>query len=176
MIEWRPINGFNGLYEVSTAGEVRSIVTDHSRRTCILKPHEKNGYLAITLYSKNCSKHFYIHRLVAQTFLPRVEGKNEVNHIDCNKFNNSIENLEWCNRKENLEHSYVHGLKRQGELHGCHKLTEKEVQDIRHEYVRNSKTHGIRSLAQKYKVSLSTIQTVVSGVHWKNLLQGGTKK
>lgn len=169
MINWKPISGFEGLYEVSTTGEVRSMITTSSRRKGTIKPHVKNGYLAITLYSKGKLKHFYIHRLVANAFIPTQEGKKEVNHIDCNKFNNCVENLEWCNRKQNLKHSYDNGLKRQGENHGGHKLTEAEVLQIRKEYVKGDKEHSLHALGKKYGVNWCTIQAIIKRRLWKHL-------
>ncbi len=116
---WKPIKGYEGLYEVSNYGNVRSCVQTVHRRIGILKPHKKNGYLAITLYKNKNYKHFYIHRVVAEHFIPNSKHLKEVNHIDCDKENNYVENLEWCNRKYNLKHSYDNGLKRQGEDHGA---------------------------------------------------------
>lgn len=95
------IPGYEGFYEVDINGNVFSMRTDK-----FLKPYEKNGYLAVNLYKNGKVKHFYIHRLVARAFIPNREGKREVNHLDCNKKNNSIENLEWCDRSQNVKHTY----------------------------------------------------------------------
>lgn len=101
-MEWKPIKGYEGLYEVSDTGLVRSNST-------VLKPHIKNGYLAINLYNKKC-KHYYIHRLVAETFIDNKNNYKYVNHIDCDKHNNNVNNLEWCTQKENITHSILNGL------------------------------------------------------------------
>ena len=101
---WKPIKGYDGLYEVSDTGLVRN--TSHK---AILKPHIKNGYLAINLYDKKC-KHYYIHRLVAEHFIDNPLNLKYVNHIDCNKHNNKVKNLEWCTQKQNIEHSILNGL------------------------------------------------------------------
>lgn len=107
---WKPIEDYEGLYEVSNLGRVRSCVTNSSRRECVLKPHKKNGYLAINLCKNNICKHFYIHRLVAKAFIPNNNNLKYVNHIDCNKENNTWFNLEWCTQKQNIAHSIEHGL------------------------------------------------------------------
>lgn len=157
------IKGYEGIYEIDNLGNVYSV------KHGILKPYLKNGYFAVNLYSKTC-KHYYIHRLVAESFIPNPEKLREVNHLDCNKLNNHVSNLEWCNRMRNLKHSYENGLKRCGEKHGMHKLTENEVLQIRNEYVKNSKDKSLHKLADKYGVDWCTIQAIVTGKLWKHLL------
>ena len=169
---WKPIKGYEGLYEVSNTGLVRSIITTTGRRKGLIKPHCKNGYLAVNLHKNSKLKHFYVHRLVASAFINNPNHLTEVNHIDCNKCNNNVENLEWCNRNYNLQHSYNHGLKRFGEKHGGHKLTEKEVLQIINEYVKNDKEHSLYALAKKYGVNWCTIQAIVTGRLWKHIKRG----
>lgn len=159
----KAIKGYEGLYSVDSKGNVYSLVTNQSRRKRILKPCYKNGYLAINLYKDKRCKHFYIHRLVAESFLENENGYKEVNHIDCDKTNNSIENLEWCDRKRNLKHSYENGLKRQGELHGMSKLKNNEVEEIRRQF--GIKTQ--KELAIEFNISQSTISAIKTGRLWK---------
>lgn len=158
------IEGYEGLYEVDVYGNVYSILRTTSRRKLILKPHIKNGYLAVNLYKDGKCKHHYIHRLVARAFLPNPHNLPEVNHKNCNKHDNRVVNLERCNRKQNLQHSYDNGLNRTGSKHGCHKLTEKEVIQI--------KTSSIsqKELALKYRVSQSTISAIKTGRLWKEVI------
>lgn len=165
MIEnWKSIEGYEGMYEVSDKGNVRSTTTSRGRRKENLKPQVKNGYLAVNLYNESGVKHFYIHRLVAKAFIPAETGKNEVNHIDCNKYNNTKENLEWCDRKTNLQHSYANNLKRCGENHGMCKLTLEQVKSIR------SSNFTGRELAKIYRVSQSTISAIRTYRNWKEVL------
>src|SRR5699024_4525958 len=159
----KTIKGYEGLYAIDSNGNVYSLVTNKSRGKGILKPHHKNGYLAVHLYKDGNCKHFYIHRLVAEAFLENERGYKEVNHIDCNKTNNSLENLEWCNRTRNLKHSYENGLKRQGELHGMSKLKNNEVEEIRMKL--GSKPQ--MELANEFNVSQSTISAIKTGRLWK---------
>lgn len=104
MEEWRAIAGYEGLYEVSNLGRVRSLKYWGGNRVAILKQAtSKRGYKKIALTSEK--KTFLIHRLVAQAFIPNPENKPEVNHIDGNKQNNCVNNLEWVTGSENNIHA-----------------------------------------------------------------------
>ena len=97
---WKDIKGFEGMYQVSNYGNVRSL--NYRRKKIIknLKPsYTGTGYGVVALGNKR----FYVHRLVASEFLENPENKREVNHIDCNKENNRVDNLEWCTQTENKE-------------------------------------------------------------------------
>lgn len=97
------IPGYEGLYEIDRKGNVYSIITTRSRRKGLIKQQKnKTGYLRVNLYKNGCSKKYFIHRLVAQVFIPNPENKPNVNHKDCNIENNSVENLEWCTQSENI--------------------------------------------------------------------------
>lgn len=96
---WCPIKGYESMYEVSDQGRVRSLKFVNER---ILKPgRDKDGYLQVGLYKNGEGKKCKIHRLVAQAFIPNPQNLTEVNHRDENKTNNSVQNLEWCDRKYN---------------------------------------------------------------------------
>lgn len=156
--------GFEGLYGVDEFGNVFSLITTRSRRKCKLKPHNKNGYLAVNLYKNGKLYHRYIHRLVAETFIPNPNKYKEVNHIDCDKTNNFIWNLEWCNRSSNLKHSYDNGLKRSGEKHGMHKLTEQDIINIR----KSNKSQ--KELSHQYNVAQCTISAILRFKLWKEVM------
>ena len=94
MEEWRDIKGYEGLYQISNKGGVKSL---HNKKEKILKPFKSNNnYLSINLYKNNKLKTYLIHRLVAEAFLPNPDNLPVVNHKDENKLNNNVENLEWC--------------------------------------------------------------------------------
>ena len=99
-IEWRPVKDFEGLYEVSNKGGVRSLI-----RYVILNPCELDGFLQVKLYKNNKCYSKLVHRLVAESFIPNddPENKNRVNHKDKNRKNNIVENLEWCTRNIDVE-------------------------------------------------------------------------
>lgn len=102
--EWRPIEGYEDLYEVSNLGRVRSHGSIRS-----VKPW--NNYCVAKLYRNGNCKTAYVHRLVAKAFIPNPQNKHFVNHKDGDKRNNHADNLEWCTRQENEIHAWKHGLK-----------------------------------------------------------------
>jgi hypothetical protein len=99
---WKDIKGFEGLYKVSNLGRVLSL-----KKNVIMKENISNsGYVFYGLYKDGIVKSRFVHRLVAQTFIDNLENKIQVNHMDLNRKNNSIENLEWVTISENQKHSY----------------------------------------------------------------------
>lgn len=117
---WKDVVGYEGLYEVSSHGRVRT----HKNKTTYSDLHgirkwkqrilkEKNPLgrdARVDLWSSGKPKTFLIHRLVALAFIPKIEGKNSINHIDGNPRNNYVSNLEWCDHKENNNHAFDTGL------------------------------------------------------------------
>ena len=113
MEEWKPIKGYEGLYEVSNLGRVKSL---NRKILCsnglikeikekILTPKDNGkGYLNVHLSKNGNHKHLYIHRLVAEAFIPNPNNLPQVNHKDENKSNNCVDNLEWCTAKYNMNY------------------------------------------------------------------------
>lgn len=99
--EWRPVKDLN--YEVSSYGRVRN---KNTHKILLSFDMNRTGYIRVNLYNKGKKKRYFIHRLVAEAFLPKIQGKDFVNHKDGNKRNNELGNLEWCNASENMKHSY----------------------------------------------------------------------
>ena len=99
-----------------------------------------------------------IHRVVLSAFVSQPEGKEFVNQIDGNKSNNSLNNLEWCTRSENMKHAYAHNLKSsEGEKNSRCKLSKSDVDFIREKYIRGDKEFGELGLANKFGVARQTI-------------------
>ena len=106
---WRPVVGYEGLYEVSSYGRVRSLdryINNNSfRKGKILKfSTNRRGYLKAHLSLNNKVKTYLVHRIVAISFIPNPDNLPEVNHKDEDKTNNSVDNLEWCNRSYNINY------------------------------------------------------------------------
>lgn len=117
--EWKSVKGYEGYYIVSSFGNVKSVdrhIEDklgrfRLRRGQTLKlKKEKSGYLRATLLTGSKRKFFFVHRLVAEAFITNTQSKPFVNHIDGNKTNNHVDNLEWCSNKENIQHAWDTGL------------------------------------------------------------------
>lgn len=103
--EWLVIPGFP-RYMISNFGRVWSTIREQ-----FLKPHpDKDGYLYVMLYNNGIGTNKWIHRLIAENFIPVETGRDQVNHDDGNKQNNSIDNLEWCTLTENRRHAFRTGL------------------------------------------------------------------
>jgi hypothetical protein len=137
---WKSIKSYNGLYEISSFGRVRSLdrVIEQRNRFKIVKhvyrgrliipriPQNRYPYVHLSKAGKRLS--ITIHRLVANAFLKKKKGRNEVNHIDGNKTNNNVENLEWVTSSENKMHCFLNGLRKQNffgkESHACKGIIE----------------------------------------------------
>lgn len=115
----RPVVGYEGYYEVSIYGDVSSldriVIHSNGRRQFVkgrtLKPaSDTNGYLVVTLCKDGARKTVSIHRLVAEAFIPNPDNLPQVDHLDCDKKNNNVHNLEWVTAKENTDRAYKNGL------------------------------------------------------------------
>ena len=119
-MEWRDVVGYEGIYEVSRCGKVRTKEgkTTYSKlhgqrvwKQRVLKQKiSKDNCCRVSLWKDGKEKTWLVHRLVAKAFIPRIEGKDYVNHIDGNRLNNRVENLEWCDHSENNNHAFDNDL------------------------------------------------------------------
>lgn len=168
---WKDISNYGGLYEVSNIGKVRRSIKDIPHDGTypgrILRGIEIRGYRKINLYKNGRSKMFFIHRLVADVFLPKIKGKNFINHIDLNKKNNDVTNLEWCTARENKLHAMKHGAYAFGERAAKAKLNPVKVQKIRQLYATGN--YYQRELGKKFGVSQAAIGWVVRKNSWNHI-------
>ena len=171
MIEWKPVKDYEGLYEVSNDGQVKSLERrihytlpsgkDSSRlcRERVLKQYKGDKYPKVALYDEEGGVTTNVHRLVAEAFCDNPEGKPEVNHINGDKLDNRAENLEWVTAQENYEHAMLNGLVDRL------KLTEHDVRTIKKEGRRGNQ----KVLAAMYGVTLHQINGIVNGRFWKSV-------
>lgn len=108
---WKDIENYEGIYQVSNLGRVRSLNYRNTNKIKLLSVHTNTkGYLDAHLAKNGISHHCVIHRLVAKAFISNPNNLPQVNHIDGNKKNNCINNLEWCNNSQNMKHAYKMGM------------------------------------------------------------------
>ncbi len=144
-------------YEVTKNGEIINIHNGHKR---ILQPNTK-GYLRVMINGKN----LFVHRLVAEKYVPNPENKPQVNHIDGNKLNNHYTNLEWVTNQENRNHAIEHGLHTMGEDCSWSKLNNDKVNFIRQH--KNDIT--VKEFTELFNVTRSTIEDVINFRTWKDV-------
>ena len=101
--EWRDIEGYEGLYQVSNLGNIKSLGNDKKRKEKILKPNINNygHYLKVCLFKQGKQKQYLVHRLVAQAFIPNPQNLPQINHKSEIKTDNRVENLEYCSAEYN---------------------------------------------------------------------------
>lgn len=191
MIEiWKDIPGYETLYQSSNLGRIRSV--DHFvfrgngymgkikkywfYKGRILKPNtDSEGYIRCTLSKSGKTQRYLVHRIVAMTFIPNPNNLSQINHIDEDKHNNRIENLEWCTTNYNL--SFNGGRKKRaltktgkpnllgsGENHYASKLKNSQVIDI----YRDQRNY--KEISAYYNIGLTTVYDIKKKRRWTNLL------
>lgn len=177
---WKDIKGYEGFYQVSNTGKVKSLdrtTVYKNGRVCKLKSKllklndNSKGYLWVYLSKENVSKSFYIHRLVAVTFLDNIENYKEVNHLNAIKSNNHVSNLEWCTRVQNMQHAYDNNLRipkgAVGERNAKAKLNERQVKEIYDLYLGKELTQ--KEIAKIYNIDRTIVSGITIGKYWKHL-------
>lgn len=175
--EWRDIRGFEGYYQVSNLGRVRSL---NRTITCSLgKSFKKkgkvlsmnkfssSGYRICMLTKGKIRENKFFHRLVCQAFLPNPENKPFVNHIDNDKLNNNITNLEWSTPMENTTHAKNIGVIKNGLDHYCSKLSTSDVKDIYYLAIKGELSQ--KEIARLYGISQSGVSNIKNNKIWKSV-------
>lgn len=149
-------------FQVSSIGRLKNLKTGTIYKLNICG----TGYLGTVVSIANHKKMIKIHRAVAETFIPNPDNKPEVNHIDGNKQNNCVENLEWNTCAENINHAYKNKLIDSRKHTGCNssqsKLSPDDVKYIRCHYIPKDPENGCRALARKFRVSHTTITNIIT--------------
>ena len=162
MEEFRDIEGYEGLYQVSNLGRVKSF---HKMNYKILKNRiSTTGYFCVLLTKNTKSSRFKVHRLVAKAFISNPKNKKQVNHKNGIKTENIVHNLEWNTASENIKHAFKLGLRSElGSNNNHSKLTEKEVLSIRRVCFNKI---SVKRIAKIYGVHPTTITSVVKRKCW----------
>lgn len=161
---WKPIAGFEGCYEISNLGRVKSLARVSKDGKQLRNVPEriliqaKTNYPSVSLWKAGKLKVIKVHRLVATAFIDNPEAKPEVNHIDADRFNNKVSNLEWVTRQENVTHAHANGLVAVGEACSYSKLTDSQALDIK-----SSRGVNQYELAKRYGVSQALISRIQLG-------------
>lgn len=175
---WKDVVGYEGLYEVSSKGSVRSVsayrpfttqkqTTKRYHSGKVLKPvfDGRGLYQQVSLSKEGVSKKFLIHRLVASAFIPNPNGLPEVNHKDENKTNNAIENLEWCDHIYNNSYGSK-AVASRGERNSQARFNADFVRKVRLEFIPHDPERGLTALANKYGISRSHLCSILKGNRW----------
>jgi hypothetical protein len=169
-MSWKKIfinNEIKTHYKVSNKGKVKNSLTNKR-----LSPgKDKDGYLQVIIYDVNGKAWTRkIHRLVALAFIPNPKNYPEINHINGDKTDNSVKNLQWVTRKENMEHAWKIGLARATRLYGeknpKNKFSEKQ---IHHVCELLEKDYSVKDINKHTGVSKSIIRGIKNGVIWKHI-------
>lgn len=140
---WKDIKEYEGFYQISNLGRVRCCERidkiGRHKSVRILTPNKQhNGYLRICLHKDCKQKRFFVHRLVAEAFIPNSGNKPHINHINGKKDDNRVENLEWATREENMQHAFNTGL--------THIWNKKKVICLETDVVFNSASEAEKSM------------------------------
>ena len=161
-IEWRDIPGFDGRYNCSDNGDIYSLVSG-----IILRPTENNhGYMQVSLHKDGKQNQMIVHRIIAMVFLGECPIGLQVNHIDGDKTNNCVSNLEYVTPAENIAHATMSGLRdTSGEKNPSSKLTVVNVSSIRD--LLDSGEFNQSQIGRMFNVTKSTISRIKLGKSWK---------
>lgn len=179
---WKSIKEYEGFYEVSNLGRIRSLF---GGKAFIMKLSEdKDNYLIIILAKQGNKKTKKVHRLVLETFIGECPKGYQTGHLDGNKQNNILSNLKWITPKENAYHKILHGTTATGFKNGAYthpekirkgdqvntsKLTEEQVIFIR----KNAKKGNYSYIGRLFGVSHTAIRLIITGKNWKHLPKKG---
>lgn len=172
---WSDISGYEGMYQVSNQGRIRGLdriivqkdgKKQKIRGKIISIGIKNNGYYMGQICSKGKMVNLTVHRLMALAFIPKVEGKEYVNHIDGNRANNNLSNLEWVNMKENSLHGVNRAKEEQRLYTSCKKNTPEFILLLRAEYA-NGK--GQTQISKEYGIKYNSLGHILKRRTWKSI-------
>jgi len=181
---WKNVIGYENIYQVSNFGNVKSLDREvapnnrvpYWRKGKICKQSKSNlGYMTVGFTVNNVKVNKYVHRLVAEAFITNINDYPQVNHIDCDKTNNKMYNLEWCTNSQNHIHASKNGLNKlhlhrvaySEENNGRSLLTKEQVLEIKQKYIPYK--YSAKKLSKEYEVSESCITHILNNTSWKEI-------
>lgn len=174
---WKDIIGYEGLYQISNLGRVKSLektvkvgkqYNRFPEKILSNKCLDKNGYNIFSANKDGLQKTLKVHREVAKCFIPNPENKPQVNHINGIKNDNRVENLEWCTNRENINHAYFNKLcvAAKGSKCGASKYKEDDILKIR-KMAENGILH--KDIAIMYKMSKKNVHNIINRKSWNHI-------
>lgn len=162
---WKPVVYFEKTHCVSNLGKIKSLPRKYVKEERMLKQTNIKGYMTISLNKDGIQYGKLVHRIVAEAFIKNSNHKKEVNHLDLNKKNNKVSNLEWCTRLENMSHASNLGVipKMCGEKNGMSTLKKEDIY-----FIRKSKLK-LKKLSIIFNTSMSNISEIRRKKTWKHI-------
>lgn len=175
---WKDIPSFEGYYQASNLGRIKSLPRKVWNHQCFMVRKERiikqsklpDGYVQVGLKMPNDKQRRYmVHRIIGLAFHPNPENKEMINHKDGIKDNNNESNLEWSTRSENAKHSFIIGLQcNKGSNHPLHKVTDEDVLEIRNRYLKGESTYKIFN-SKDYPISYTNVKDIVARRTWSHI-------
>ncbi len=171
---WKDVIGYEGIYQVSNLGNVKRIIDSNNqfKSNHVLKFNIIKGYCHVQLHKNSTCKCFRVHRLVASSFIPNLDNKPHVNHINGIKDDNRVENLEWCTPSENELHKH----RVLGKTHYKYNYTESQKEEIVLMYKNGCR---IKEIAFKFNTTVDSIHKmlvkIVGKVNYSGQYNGASK-
>lgn len=160
---WRDVKNYEGLYQVSNMGRVKSF---RGSKVRILQGHiNLNGYVTVAFTTGGHSKSFFVHALVAQAFIPNPAKKDTVNHKRGKKSDNRVSELEWLTRSENMKHAFRIGL-----VKAKRRLSDDDVRYIRKVYKKGNHRLGAKALARQFGLDEKTIWLIANRKTYRDVI------
>lgn len=147
-------------YEITKDGKIISL--KHNKKREIKGYIDKYGYRRVLIYVNGKRKKYFVHRLVAEKYIPNPDNLPQVNHKDGDKLNNCVDNLEWVTPKENIEHAIKKGFRKSNNTTVLNINQVKEIKKL-------FEIKSMKEIAEMYDVSLSCIKHIHAGHTWKNV-------